>query len=41
MEGTTEKVLQFKMPVKSLYKKNIDFIEQKNAILNTKERFKQ
>ncbi len=37
MEGTTEKVLQFKMPVKSIDNKNIDLI----VILNNKERFKQ
>jgi hypothetical protein len=29
IEGTTEKVLQFKMPVKSIYDKNLDFIKQK------------
>jgi hypothetical protein len=30
IEGTTEKVLQFKMPLKSIYNKNLGFIEQKN-----------
>ncbi len=29
IEGTTEKVLQFIMPVKSIYNKNLGFIEQK------------
>ncbi len=28
IEGTTEKVLQFKMPLKSIYNKNLGFIEQ-------------
>jgi len=29
IEGTTEKVLQFKMPVKSINNKNFHFTEQK------------
>jgi hypothetical protein len=29
IEGTTEKVLQFKMQLKSIYSKNLGFIEQK------------
>jgi hypothetical protein len=29
IEGTTEKVLQFMMPVKLIYNKNLGFIEQK------------
>ncbi len=29
IEGTTEKVLQFIMPFKSIYNRNFDFIEQK------------
>jgi hypothetical protein len=29
IEGTTEKVLQFMMPLKSIYNKNLGFIEQK------------
>jgi hypothetical protein len=41
IEGTTEKVLQFKMPVSSIYNQNLGFIEQKNVILNTTDRFKQ
>ncbi len=28
-EGTTEKLLQFKMPLKSIHNKNLGFIEQK------------
>ncbi len=31
IEGTTEKVLQFMMPVKLIYNKNHGFIEQKNV----------
>ncbi len=31
IEGTTEKVLQFMMQVKSIYNKNLGFIEQKNV----------
>ncbi len=30
IEGTTEKVLQFIMQLKSIYYKNLGFIEQKN-----------
>ncbi len=41
IEGTTEKVLQFEMPVRSMYNQNLGFIEQKNVIVNTTERFKQ
>ncbi len=40
IEGTTGKVLQFKMPVRSIYSKNLGFSE-KNVILRTTERFKQ
>ncbi len=41
IEGTTEKVLQFILPLKSIYiLKNFSFIQQ-NVFLNTKERFKQ
>jgi hypothetical protein len=29
IEGTTEKVLQFVMPLKSIYNKHLGFIEQK------------
>ncbi len=29
IEGTTEKVLQFVMPIKSIYNQNLGFIEQK------------
>jgi hypothetical protein len=32
IEGTTEKVLQFVMPFKSIYSKNLGFIEQKCII---------
>jgi hypothetical protein len=35
IEGTAEKLLQFKMTVKSIYNKNFGFIEKKNVILNT------
>jgi hypothetical protein len=40
-EGITEKVLQFMMPLKSIYSQNIGFVEQKNVFLNTKKRFKE
>jgi hypothetical protein len=40
IEGTTEKVLQFQMPVKSIYNQKMGFIEQ-IVILNTTERLKQ
>ncbi len=33
IEGTTEKVLQFKMQVKSIYNKNFHFVEQKMYFL--------
>ncbi len=33
IEGTTEKVLQFIMPLKSIYNKNFGFIEQKKCFL--------
>ncbi len=29
LEGATEKVLQFQMPLKSIYNRNFGFIEQK------------
>jgi hypothetical protein len=29
IEGTTEKVLQFILPLKSIYNKNLGFIEEK------------
>ncbi len=41
IEGTREKVLQFIMPLKSIYNRNFSFIEQKNVFLNTTESFKQ
>ncbi len=41
VEFTTEKVLQFIMQLKSIYNKNLGFIQQKNVLLNTTERFKQ
>ncbi len=40
IEGATEKVLQFIMPLKSIYIKNLGFIEKK-IFFNTTERFKQ
>ncbi len=40
IEGTTEKVMQFMMPLKSVYNKNLGFME-KNVFLNTTDRFKQ
>ncbi len=40
-EGTTEKVLQFIMPLNSIYNQNFGFAEQKNVFLNTIESFKQ
>jgi hypothetical protein len=39
IEGTTEKVLQFKMPLMSIYNRNFGFIEQKMYFLNTAESF--
>jgi hypothetical protein len=41
IEGTTEKVLQFIMPLRSIYNRNFGFTEQKNVFLNTTESFKQ
>jgi hypothetical protein len=41
IEGTTEKLLQFKIPLKSIYNQNISFIEQILYFLNTTDRFKQ
>ncbi len=41
IEVTTEKVLQFIMPLKSIYSRNFGFIEQKMYFLNTTESFKQ
>ncbi len=41
IEGTTEKVLQFIMPLKLIYSRNFGFIAQKNVFLNTTESFKQ
>ncbi len=32
IEGNTEKVLQFVMPLKSIYNKNLSFVEQKTHI---------
>ncbi len=41
IEGTTEKVLQFILALKSIYSRNFGFIAQKNIFLNTTESFKQ
>jgi hypothetical protein len=41
MEGTTEKMLQIIMPLKSICNRNFGFIEQKNVFLITAESFKQ
>jgi hypothetical protein len=41
IEGTTEKVLQFIMPLESIYNRNFGFIKQKNVFLNTTESFMQ
>ena len=41
IEGSTEKALQFMMPLKSIYNRNFGFIEQKNVSLKTTESFKQ
>ncbi len=38
VEGATENVLQFKMPVESIYNKNLEVVEQKMFLLNTTER---
>jgi hypothetical protein len=40
IEGTTENVMQFIMPLKSIYNKNFGFIE-KNVFMKITERFKQ
>jgi hypothetical protein len=40
IEGTTEKVLQLIMPLKSMYNQNLCFIQQ-NVFLNITEKFKQ
>jgi len=32
IEGTAEKVLQFMMPLKSIYNQNLGFIEQRNVL---------
>jgi hypothetical protein len=37
IEGTTEKVLQFIMPLKSIYNKNLGFVEQKYIFEHNKE----
>jgi hypothetical protein len=41
IEGTTEKVLQFIMPLELIYSRNFGLIEQKNVFLNPTESFKQ
>ncbi len=42
IEGTTEKVLQFIMSLKSIYNKNLGCIVQKtNIFLNITEKFKK
>jgi hypothetical protein len=41
IEGTKEKVLQFIMPLKSVFNQNLGFIEQKNVFLKTTGRLKQ
>ncbi len=41
IEGTTEKMLQFIMQLKSIYEKKNFGSLTKNAFLNTTERFKQ
>jgi hypothetical protein len=40
IEGTTEKVFQIIMSLKSTCSRNFGFIEQKNVFLNTTESFK-
>jgi hypothetical protein len=40
IEATTEKALQFLMPIKSIFNQNLGF-DEKNVFLNTTERFKQ
>ena len=37
IEGTTEKVLQFIMPLKSIYNRNFGFIEQKMNLEHYRE----
>jgi hypothetical protein len=37
IEGDTEKVLQFKMPLKSIWNKSFGFIEQKCTFENYRE----
>ena len=37
IEGTTEKVLQFKMPLKSICNKILGFLEQKNIFEHYRE----
>jgi hypothetical protein len=37
MEGTNEKVLQYKMPFKSIYNKKLGFVEQKNIFEHYRE----
>jgi hypothetical protein len=41
IEATTEKVLQFIMPLELIYSRNFGFIEQKMYFLNPTESFKQ
>jgi hypothetical protein len=41
IEGTTEKVLQFIMPLASIYGRNFGFIWQNNVFLNTTKSLKQ
>ncbi len=41
IEGTTEKMLQFIMPLKTINNQNFGFIEQKKIFSNTTESFKQ
>jgi hypothetical protein len=41
IEGTTEKVLQFIMPLESIFNKNLGFVERTNLFLNTTEGFEQ
>ncbi len=37
IEGTTEKVLQFIIPLNSIYNQNLGFIEQKKRIFETRK----
>ncbi len=41
IEGPTEKKLQCIIQLKSIFNKNLDFIEQKMDFFNPTERFKQ